>query len=365
MDHHTAACVGGQGWGRARAPPPARPHPSVSTTRGAHSASLTVSTAPPTPPGDTRTPTRRGPEEDTGLRGNNTTARPQAPEGRPGALQGHHRGSNEAHSHTHAGARSMAAAQPSPPRGGPLAGAHARKAKQAHLLCLKTHGPTRHPKAGDGRPKVRAGGRTPTPALPHPPQGARGKDRRGAPRTDREERTHSLGTPVPRPARLKARPGRARPHHINQLSQSKGVGGGGRGREGTGEDSHRRGPALSLTGNLPSPTTSHLRRGRPTTPGGERLTRGTEPTGRGSSQPPPGAHSGEHRVVRPNTAWPHGPRVTERLEVAPRAWSARRTTQEPAHRPRRAAPAAKAEPGTRWRPKGPEPRVHPETQSPR
>ena len=38
--------VHGQVWGRARAPPPARPHPPASTTRGAHNASLTVSTPP-------------------------------------------------------------------------------------------------------------------------------------------------------------------------------------------------------------------------------------------------------------------------------------------------------------------------------
>ena len=41
-----------------------------------------------------------------------------------------------------------------------------------------------------------------------------------------------------------------------------------------------RGADLSLTGNLCPPP--RLRRERPMTPGGERLTRGTEPTGRGS-----------------------------------------------------------------------------------
>ena len=35
--------------------------------------------------------------------GNDTTARPQAPEGRPGALQGPHRGAHEARSHTRVG----------------------------------------------------------------------------------------------------------------------------------------------------------------------------------------------------------------------------------------------------------------------
>lgn len=39
-------------------------------------------------------------------------------------------------------------------------------------------------------------------------------------------------------------------------------------------------------------------------------------------------------------------------------------TQEPAHRPRQAAPVARAKSGARWWSKGPEPCTYPETQSP-
>lgn len=166
--------------------------------------------------GHTHTPPWWGPKEDTGLRENDTTTRPRAPEGRPGALQGHHRGSNEACSHTQAGARGMAAAQLSPPQGGPLAG-HTPGRRSKRICCVQSPtAPTRHPKAGDGRPKVRAGGHTPTPAFLTLPEGQGGKDRRGAPRTDREERTRSLGTPVPRPARL--RPGPGEHNHTTSIS---------------------------------------------------------------------------------------------------------------------------------------------------
>ena len=161
----------------------------------------------------------RGPEEDTGLRENDTTARPQAPEGQPGALQGHHRGSNEARSHTHAGGARHGSGTALPTAGRAARGAHARKAKQAHLLVSEDQRPPPDtPRRGDGRPKVRAGGHTPTPlpSSPSPKGGQGGKDRRGAPQADREERTRSLGTPVPRPARL--RPGPGEHNHTTSIS---------------------------------------------------------------------------------------------------------------------------------------------------
>lgn len=171
----------------------------------------------------------------------------------------------------------MAAAQPSPPQGGPLAG-HTPGRRSKRICCVQSPtAPTRHPTAGDGRPKVRARGHTPTPAFLTLPEGQGGKDRRGAPRTDREERTRSLGTPVPRPARL--RPGPGEHNHTTSISRAKVGGRGGKAQARTVTGGARFKPHRQPPPRLP--TTSHLRRGRPTTPGGERLTRGTEPTGRG------------------------------------------------------------------------------------
>ena len=119
----------------------------------------------------------------------------------------------------------------------------------------------------------------------------------------------------------------------------------------------------------PPPPPPRLRRERPTTPGRERLTRGTEPIGQGS-------HLSLHRVPAAGSAQgrrPTAPRPATLGSPRDRRWhhgsgqldTTTTTAREPAHRPRRAAPAARAEPGTSWRPEGSEPRVHLETQSPR
>ena len=182
------------------------------------------------------------------------------------------------------GARSAAAAaQPSPPQGGPLAGHTPRRRSGSNLPCQKTNGPHGRPEAGDGRPKIRARGHTqPLPSSPSL-TGSGGEDKRGAPRTDREERTRSPGTPVPRPARFRLGPG----EHDHTTSIRGAEVEQGEARRGQSPE----GPAFSLAGSL-HPPPPRLRRERPTTPRGEHLTRGAEPTGRGSSQPPPGAHSG-------------------------------------------------------------------------
>ena len=341
----------GQGWGGARAPPPTRPRPSASTTRGAHNASLTASTPPyQREPlvGHTRTPPWRGPEEDTGLREDDTTARPQAPEGQPGALQGHHRGSNEARSPTHAGARGMAAAQPSPPRGGPLAGHTPGRRSKRICLCPKTKGPTRHPKAGDRRPKVRAGGHTPTPAFLTFPKGQGGKTGEG-PRgqTEKSGHVHRERPSLVRRGLGPARESTTTPHQ--SVEPEWRAGGEGTGEARRGEASHRRGPLSASPAASKRQPPPHAARslqqphasgegGQRPPEGGERLTRGTEPTGRGSSQPPPGARSGEAQSHKdPQHLAPHRPRVAQRPEVAqPQAGSARHTTQEPAHRPNQA-----------------------------
>jgi len=201
---------------------------------------------------DTHTPPRWGPEEDTGVKGNDTTARPQAPERRPGALQGHHRGSNEARSRTRAGGRSAAAVQPSPPRGGPLA-EHTPGRRSESICCVRRPTAPTDATRGGGQETEGQGQRPqPSPRLPPPPR----------------------------------RPGRkSQPRGPADSPRSAG----GKARRGQSPE----GPALSLTGNLRPPP--RLRRERPTTPGGSR----TPDTWHGAhragvaSQPSPGARSGE------------------------------------------------------------------------
>ena len=67
------------------------------------------------------------------------------------------------------------------------------------------------------------------------------------------------------------------------------------------------------------------------------------------------------RARLPHTA---NPQFSQRPEAAPLVGSARHT-REPVHRPRRAAPVARAKSSTRQPSKGPEPCGHPEGQSPR
>jgi hypothetical protein len=201
----------GRGQRRARVPSPARPRRPVSLDdEGNRHASPTASTPPQKSPltGHTHTPPRWGPEEDTGVKGNDTTARPQAPERRPGALQGHHRGSNEARSRTRAGG-GAAHQRYSPPHRGEGRSRSTRREGEARASAVSEdpRPPLTPPEAGDRRPKVRARGRNPAPAFLPLPDGQGGKVRRGAPRTDREEQTRSPGTPVPRLARLRPGPG--------------------------------------------------------------------------------------------------------------------------------------------------------------
>ena len=139
---------------------------------------------------DTHTPPRWGPEEDTGVKGNDTTARPQAPERRPGALQGHHRGSNEARSRTRAGGAQRSSGTALPTAGRAARGAHAGKAKREHLLCQKTHGPHRRPPrrgTGDRRSGPEAATQPP-PSSPSPT--ARGEKSGEGPRGQTEKSRH-------------------------------------------------------------------------------------------------------------------------------------------------------------------------------
>ena len=185
----------GRGQRRARVPSPARPRRPVSLDdEGNRHASPTASTPPPKESpltGHTHTPPRWGPEEDTGVKGNDTTARPQAPERRPGALQGHHRGSNEARSRTRAGGRSAAAVQPSPPRGGPLA-EHTPGRRSESICCVRRPTAPTDATRGGGQETEGQGQRPqPSPRLPPPPRRPGGKSQARGP-ADRPRRADTF-----------------------------------------------------------------------------------------------------------------------------------------------------------------------------
>lgn len=192
--HTGAERVRGQGRGRARAPPPCRAS-SVSLYDEGSTQCFSYRLDPPLPPKranswDTRTPPWRGPEGDTGLRENSTTTRPRAPEGRPGALQGHHRGSNEARSHTRAGARGVAAAQPSPPRGGPLAG-HTPGRQSKRICCVRRPtAPLDTPRRGTG--DQRSGPEATTQPLPSSPSPSGEGERQARGPADRPRRADTF-----------------------------------------------------------------------------------------------------------------------------------------------------------------------------
>lgn len=160
------------------------------------------------------------------------------------------------------------------------------------------------------------------------------------PRTEREERSRSPRTSVPRLARRKARPRRARHHHIDQSIQRA------RGHEGPEGGGARRGPSpeepASASAGTQPPSSLSLLPSRATV--ADDPARRTPDTwhgacGVGSSQPPPGACGGEgesHGVEDPRTTSPRRPRVSQRPEAAPRVGSAGRT-----HESRRAGPSGR------------------------
>lgn len=240
----------GQGQSRARASrPPARPHPPRPPRRG-EQARLSLPPRPPQKESHSRDThaTVAGTQGGHRVEGNDTAARPQAPEGRPGALQGHHRGSHEARSHTRVG-RAARRRRHSPPRHREGRSPGTRREGEAGAICCvrRPTAPTDAPRqgtAGDRRSGPEA--THPTPAFLTLPDGQRGgKTSEGPPRTDREERTRSLGTPVPRLARLRLGPG----EHDHTTSIRGAKVGRGEARRGQSPE----GPALSLAGNLHPP----------------------------------------------------------------------------------------------------------------
>lgn len=198
----------GQGRSGARAPPPTRPLIRQPPRRGGTGTDARPPLLPSRPPPERANSrdtlaTAAGTRGGHRVKGNDATARPQAPEGQPGALQGHHRGATTRHAHTPTrGTRARQRHSPPHRRGGEA---------RASAVSRRPTGPRRlTPRGGgaDRRPKVRARDRTqPLPSSPSPTGRQGGKDGRGVPRTDREERARPPGTPVPRPARLRLGPG--------------------------------------------------------------------------------------------------------------------------------------------------------------
>lgn len=240
----------GQGQSRARASrPPARPHPPRPPRRG-EQARLSL---PPRPPPKkratlgTHTPPWRGPKGDTGLR--ETTPplglrhlRDDLERSR-GTTEGHTR-----HAHTPAwGAQRGGGGTALPATGRAARRAHAEKAKREQSAASEDQRRPLTPR-GKGQQETEDQGRRPhTQPLPSSPSlmGSGGKTSEGPPRTDREERTRSLGTPVPRLARLRLGPG----EHDHTTSIRGAKVGRGEARRGQSPE----GPALSLAGNLHPP----------------------------------------------------------------------------------------------------------------
>ena len=102
-------------------------------------ASLTVST--PLKRATQGTHHRGGDPRSTLGKGNDTTARPQAPEGQPGALQGHHRRPSKARSRASRGAQRSGGTAPPTDAGRTAREAHAKEAKRECLLCPRTTDP--------------------------------------------------------------------------------------------------------------------------------------------------------------------------------------------------------------------------------
>ncbi|XP_017901000.1 PREDICTED: collagen alpha-1(I) chain-like, partial [Capra hircus] len=277
--------VRGQGQSRARVPPPARPHPPRPPRRGER-ARLSL---PPRPPRKTatlgtHTPPWRGPEGDAGLR--ETTPplglrhlRDDLERSR-GTTEGHTR-----HARTPAwGAQRGSGGTALPATGRAARRAHAEEAKREQSAVSEDQRPPLTPR-GRGRETEDQGQRPhPTPAFLTLPDGQRGGKTSEGPRgqTEKSGHVHRERPSLVRHGFGSARENTTTPHRSVEPRWSRGR---------HGEDSHQRGPlSASPAASIPPPP--RLRRERPTTPRGEHLTGGAEPTGRGSSQPPPGAHSG-------------------------------------------------------------------------
>ncbi|CAM9142767.1 unnamed protein product, partial [Rangifer tarandus platyrhynchus] len=219
-----------------------------------------------------------------------------------------YRASKESSARAHRGISPPEASQH---RGGPAAHPERQTGLSGH---------TPHPRGGEGG-RTPHGGLTPT-ATPTPRAAAGpGERSRAASVPDRGGR----GWEGTQAAARTGRGGRPAAVRRGRPAHAAGAAGRGRGRRPGDQETpgHSRATRKTSAGSHRHPRTRAVprrlgrrpfpanpwsgphtpapppgpARGRPTTPGGERLTRGTEPTGRGSSQPPPAARSGERRVI--------------------------------------------------------------------
>ena len=301
-------------------------------------------------------------------KGNDTTARPRAPEGRPGALQGHHRGPSK--SRSRAGSGRAAQRRDGPHRRGEDRPRGTRQGGEARTSAAsEDHGPAHagRQEAGDRR----SGPETTTPASHTPLGRPAGRDKRGEGPADRTRRAVPFAKNV-RPSsgatEGPAQESATSPHRsVKSIQRARGPR-GPRGGEGHGEDPHQR----SLLQPQPAPSPP-----LPLSPLPSRAKVADDPARRtpdtwhgacgvGSSQPPPGACGGEgeshggrrptqHHLAPPPSGEPEtGGGTAGRVSRA--------HTREPARRPKRAAQVARAGSGARRRPKAQRPA---RVQSPR
>ncbi|XP_069428888.1 collagen, type I, alpha 1b-like [Ovis canadensis] len=262
----------------------------------------------------TPTPPWRGPEGDTGLR--ETTPplglrhlRDDLERSR-GTAEGHTR-----HARTPAwGAQRGGGGTALPATGRAARRAHAEKAKREQSAVSEDQRRPLTPR-GKGQQETEDQGQRPhTQPLPSSPSlmGSGGEDKRGAPRTDREERTRSLGTPVPRLARLRLGPGEH--DHTTSIRGAKGdrpVRVSGRGFGFDVQKEHRR----QTRQRGASHETSGPRPG--TAPGAQTVLDGAPRTARAGPHLPTDWDSGSRRgVSQSRVRRPRPTRARRRVERA-------------------------------------------------
>ncbi|XP_069428380.1 basic proline-rich protein-like [Ovis canadensis] len=292
-DRHTSGARSGPEQS-PRVPPPARPHPPRPPRRG-EQARFPTARPPQKRSHWTPTPPWRGPEGDTGLRETTPPLGLRHPrddlERSRGTAEGHTR-----HARTPAWGAQRGGGGTALPATGRAARGHTPRRQEQSAVSEDQRRPLTP--RGKGQQETEDQGQRPhTQPLPSSPalMGSGGEDKRGAPRTDREERTRSLGTPVPRLARLRLGPGEH--DHTTSIRGAK-VGRGGTARTVT------RGARFKPRRQPPSP---HLASGeRPTTPRGEHLTRSPQGGGRPSRPQVPTAGARAPRVEDRHAPPPSG-----------------------------------------------------------
>lgn len=215
--------------------------------------------------------------------GNDTTARPRAPEGQPGALQEHRKRPKPSQRSHHPGEGSTTGHRDEPPtaaeRGRPRQGNNHRRRERGMPAASEDPTGPRQAENGGAR-RGRAGFRTPYTSRSRPHRQGAG-EARGPPRAGREERSHSPRMSVPRPPRIGRGPGE------RDVTTSIG-------RDPERGEGVNLSKATEPTG--PRPASPAPGKGRRTTPEERRTpdTHGTEPTERGRRDRPRCPQQGAH-----------------------------------------------------------------------